>query len=244
MIRDSKVETGAAKLVWNDHEDKGYIQDQSHWRGVGRWKDDKKWQSIGQRSAARFDMMHRFLGVSWPMSTPQKNFLEWGPGGGANLFTFAGIAENYYGVDVSANNLTEAERMIAQEGKSGVFRPILLDREPSKVIEEVEMGIDYFLSTAVFQHFPSKVYGVEVLEVIRDISKPKALGFVQIRFDNGNEKYAPIDSVDEYVSRHITANSYQIDEFHRIVNDVGFEVLFIREIDIRTNYCTFYLRKR
>ncbi|MEP1125399.1 MAG: class I SAM-dependent methyltransferase [Ilumatobacter sp.] len=243
-MSDLSSQTHAARDVWNDGDDEMYRRDQSHWRGVGRWRNDGRWQSIGKQTLQGFDLMHRYLSIPMSIVGTRRNILEWGPGGGTNLFALAPIASKYYGVDVSTSNLEECTRMIEGEGHNNVFCPILVQDSPAEVSAQVADEIDLFVSTAVFQHFPSKAYGESVLRVLYSITSPKALGIIQIRYDNNNPKYRPIESLDEYKERHITANSYMLDEFHDLANSAGFDVLFIKSINSNVNYATFHLRRK
>lgn len=228
------------KKVWDEHQDNDWREDQSHWRGKGRWADDTKWQSIGRGTVQKLRGLWRYLGkesIPGPM-----NVLEWGPGGGSNLFGFRYLASTYHGVDISEKNLNECARMIGEEGFERIFSPILLTGEPETVAQSVEEPIDLFISTSVFQHFPSKEYGEKVLAAVKAISKPSALGIVQIRFDNGNPKFRPIEDIAQYEERHITATSYGIDEFWGLLKKHGFHPLLIGEVNPANNYATFYFR--
>lgn len=228
------------KSVWNDKEDETYRRDQSHYRGVGRWEDDTAWQGIGQSSLTKIRFLWRLL------DRPKNSFrdlvtLEWGPGGGANAFGFQTISRRFYGVDISEKNLAECQRLMSQEGRPDYVVPILLDGPPDSISGRITDPVDLFLSTAVFQHFPSKEYGIDVLRAIRATCKPGAGGFVQIRFDNGNEKYKGISNLSEYNERHITATSYQLDEFWSAIENTGFRPLSINAIRITNNYATFFM---
>jgi ubiquinone/menaquinone biosynthesis C-methylase UbiE len=237
----SKKEHEVAKSVWESHKKEEYRQDQSHWRGVGRWADDERWQGIGKNSLKRmetfFKMNDRNLAQEAPLT-----ILEWGPGGGANLFGFRDVASRYIGVDISQKNLNEAARMISEEGYSN-FDPVLLDGPPSEIFPDQSDFVDVFLSTAVFQHFPSKSYGIEVLGVVHRILRRNGLGLIQIRFDDGKEKFQPIKSLDEYAKKHITANSYRLEEFWEALIDVGLTPFMIQQISNKSNYATFYFAK-
>lgn len=239
---EMKRQTDAIVGVWDDYRDEDYRRDQSHWRGHGRWADEKKWAAIGEKSLRRLSNLVNYLGLGSEYWCEPKTFLEWGPGGGANLFAMRRFSATYYGVDISKKNLDEASRMIDAEGFNG-FRPILLEDDISVVQLSIEEPPDLFLSTAVFQHFPSKAYGAEVLSTIASVVKIRAIGSIQIRYDNGNERFKPISSVEDYERKHITANSYALDEFYQLCNSVGFDVVFVSDIVPSVNYATFFLRR-
>ena len=233
-------ELEVARDVWESYEDEAWRQDQSHWRGVGRWKDDAKWQAIGNATVSKLRTVWRLLDRP-PFPDPFVA-LEWGPGGGTNVFALRRMCREYYGIDISATNLAECGRMIAAEDYGSLFKPVLLSAEPDTIKSMVTEPIDLFISTAVFQHFPSKEYGAEVLRAVRDVCKTNAIGIVQIRYDNGDEKFKPITSLDEYREKHITANSYQIDEFWKLLRDCGFNPLMVRDLNGQVNYATFFFK--
>lgn len=227
------------KGVWNDKNDEAYRQDVSHYRGVGRWADDNLWQGIGQSSLAKIRFLWRLLDRS-PKSLADLVALEWGPGGGANAFGLQPIARKYYGIDISEKNLMECQRLMTAEGRPDYVAPVLLADSPATIKGRVE-DVDIFLSTAVFQHFPSKDYGVEVLQAIRSVCKPGACGFIQIRFDNGSGRFKSIEDISDYERGHITATSYRLDEFWDAVANAGFKPLSLNSIGTSNHYATYFL---
>jgi hypothetical protein len=58
------------------------------------------------------------------------------------------------GVDISAKNLEETGRVLA-EFPGSEFVPILLEGDPSTV-GAIDRPVDLFFSTAVFPHFPAR----------------------------------------------------------------------------------------
>ncbi|THV10587.1 methyltransferase domain-containing protein [Rhizobium rhizophilum] len=236
----ASVVHAAIKGVWNDHNDEEYRKDQSHWRGVGRWVDDAAWQAIGRRSLTRFNRAWMLAGRSAD-ELKDLTLLEWGPGGGTNAFALRDIASVFYGVDISEKNLSESQRMITAEGRPDYFHPILVQGEPSSVLPHVPTRLDGFLSTSVFQHFPSREYGKEVLAAIRAVCKSGAVGFIQIRFDNDNKRYKGIQALHEYEKNHIRATSYPLDSFWSLLSETGFTPLAIDGLADRNNQATFYM---
>lgn len=152
------------------------------------------------------------------------------------------FARHYFGIDILPQNLAEAGR---QAGAAGLtcFRPVHLAGDPAAVAGAVDAPLDVFISTAVFQHFPSKDYGAQVLRVLSGLARVGAIGSIQIRYDNGNPRYAPIGSLADYADRHITATSWAIDEFADLCAGCGLDVLYVNEIRTANNYATFALRK-
>jgi hypothetical protein len=95
----------------------------------------------------------------------------------------------------------------------------------------------------VFQHFPSKDYGLDVLAVACEIMKPGGLGYIQIRYDDGNPKYAP-KNVADYGRQHLFATSYALSEFWSALDDAGLQPLKIANLNTAVNYAAFYFKKK
>lgn len=235
------VATQIAKRIWDNNEKEEYRQDNSHYRGVGRWADDEKWMAIGKRSLRIINSMLHFYGHEADYWTQDRFMLEWGPGGGANAFAFRNLVKKYYGVDISRDNLAEATRVTRAEGAQS-FEPVLLSEKITEVQALVDKPLDIFLSTAVFQHFPSKDYGIEVLKCVHSLLSSNGICLVQIRFDNGNPRFRPNTRLEDYETRHISATSYGLDEFYSIVNQIGFDDIYIRDL-AGSNYATFCFKK-
>jgi len=235
-------ETAVGAGVWNALTDEARRQELSHWRGIGKWADDTKWLGVGARSFKIIGRILRDQKVHRNFWSEKKTILEWGPGGGSNAFAFRDVAENYYGVDIAEKNLAEAARVV-NEGGAGPFRPILLADAPQSVPARLGAPVDLFLSTAVFQHFPSKEYGVEVLKAIADASRPGAFGFIQIRYDDGSKRFRANASVGDYSSRYIVATTYTIEEFWNLCASSGLKVLYVTDLNPKVKYVTFSLVK-
>jgi cyclopropane fatty-acyl-phospholipid synthase-like methyltransferase len=218
--------------VWDEHPDEDYRRDMSHWRGHGRWADET-WTAIGAATVTAIHRAAKALGREIPTGP----LLEWGPGGGANLAAFAGISQRLYGADISMKNLAECARMLAEFDPPPEFRPILVGEDPNTVTDAIDEPIDVFVSTAVFQHFPTREYGSEVLRAVTNVLTPGALGCVQIRYDDGTPKY--LQKQDDYFGRHVAFTSYPLDEFWDMINSVGLEPLDISALNSSVNYATF-----
>ena len=95
--------------VWDRHPDEDYRRDMSHWRGRGRWAEER-WATIGADTVATIQRAATLVGREVPTGA----FLEWGPGGGANLTACAGRFQRLYGVDISGKNLDECARVLAE----------------------------------------------------------------------------------------------------------------------------------
>lgn len=218
--------------VWDGHPNEDYRRDMSHWRGHGRWPDES-WTAIG---ASTVDALRRSAAMLG-RDVPTGPLLEWGPGGGANLVACSAGARRLYGADISEKNLDECARVLAELDPSPQFRPVLVGDDPGTVVEAIDAPVDVFVSTAVFQHFPSREYGGEVLRTVADLLAPGALGCVQIRYDDGTPKYR--QKQDSYFSRHITFTAYPLDDFWDLIKSVGLQPFNISALNTDVNYATF-----
>ncbi len=234
--------TSAAKKIWASNENEDYRKDNSHFRGVGRWADDERWKRIGKNSLTALNRHIRMVTNDPFYWAQERNMLEWGPGGGSNAYAFRKLVQHYYGVDISQDNLDETQRVTSDDGNQS-FVPVLLSSSIDDVVKSVRDPVDIFLSTAVFQHFPSKDYGIEVLKCVHQVMRPGGIGLVQIRFDNGNPKYMPIEALDDYQEKHITATSYALDEFYGILQTTGFQEIFITGVNRDINYVNYLFRR-
>lgn len=231
-----EVRARDAAEFWSDSKSSERIQDLSHWRGVGRFEENA-WHNIGESHFAMFEQLCCLTG------TPQetlRTMVEWGQGGGANAVRFSQHFTDFYGVDISQPNLDECDRQLTDIGFTG-FHQVLIDAEhPESCLPHIKTPIDFFLSVAVFQHFPAKSYGVDVLRIAHQLLANKGLALIQIRYDNMTERFA--QKHKDYKKNAVTFTSYKLDEFWGICEESGFQPLFIT-LRPKVNYAYFLLRK-
>jgi hypothetical protein len=201
----------------------------------------ERWFGLGNGLVRQIAELYRIGHRDFLMS-PRPAALEWGPGGGANLYAMANMTDCLYGVDISELNLNESARQL-MERPAADFTSVLFTGEASQVLESVcSESIDLCISTACFQHFPNKQYGRDALEVMYKIAAPKALGLVQIRFDNGDSKFDPKET-SSYAETHVYQTSYMLDEFWEMLSEVGFRPLMIPNVAAQSNYASFYFSR-
>ena len=237
-VTEESLETLAAdaKNYWSQSGNRPWVADMSHWRGRGRWADDQIWTNIGREHVQMF----RQLCVLSERSSPIRTMLEWGPGGGANVVSFAPQVHRIYGVDISEANLQECGRQLADARFRG-FHPVEIDAaQPEHVLAAVNEPIDFVLSTAVFQHFPGKEYGRRVLNIIRRLLAPDGVALIQTRFDDGSETLACKHS--DYAKNVVTFTSYRVEEFWDDCGRAGFEPLSI-VLKPEPCYAYYFLKK-
>ncbi len=222
-----------AGQYWNASRDTARIKDLSHWRDEGRWVAER-WEALGERHYSLFQR----LAPARDDRTPVR-MLEWGPGGGSNVVAFARHLpiETFYGVDISAANLEECGRQSARSGVGG-FEPIEIHPEsPEAVTARIPAPLDIFLSTAVYQHFPSKAYGERVTRIASDLLRPAGVALIQTRYDDGSPKYRT--KRRDYKSNAITFTSYDVAEFWTLLAATGLVPLAVHLVP-DSNYA-FYL---
>jgi hypothetical protein len=211
----------AAKEYWSGSESEGDKRDLSHWKGSGRWADEQGWRQIGEDHFALYGTLLRLV----DRQEPVRSMLEWGPGGGANAVRFGREIPKFYGVDISEPNLDQCRREVESSGYRG-FIPVSIDvAEPEGVLDRVGEKVDLFLSTAVYQHFPGKEYGVRVTRLAHQLLADKGLAIIQTRYDDGSPAFAPKSR--DYRSNAIVFTSYKVDEFWQIAADAGFRPLAV-----------------
>lgn len=99
--------------------------------------------------------------------------------------------DTFYGVDISKANLDECTRQ-CERSALRPFRPILIDPEdPESVPQVVDGPLDAFLSTAVYQHFPSKSYGHRVTRIAGELLRPGGVALIQTRYSEGSRRFRP-----------------------------------------------------
>lgn len=232
---NSTLETEAHDF-WSSSMDNPQIKDYSHWPGEGRWTDLAEWEKIGLNHL----QCYRELCALVEKSVKGHLMIEWGPGGGSNILGFSPYFDKIYGVDISQANLDRCKDYMFQKGVEN-FVPVPIDISTPEVVKGIiESPLDFFLSTAVFQHFPSKDYGVKVLELAFDILKSGGLALIQTRYDNADPKFKSKNS--NYSENVITFTSYTLDEFWGYLLKAGFIPLAVK-LDPDVNYA-FYLIKK
>ncbi len=233
---EAKLVRDAAEY-WSSSAVDPAIRDLSHWKGHGRFADQARWRAIGEKHLRLARRLTRLAGRDAPIL----RVAEWGPGGGSNAVAFAPSVERFVGVDISRPNLDECASRLAEVAFGG-FLPLCIEAgNPESVAALVPEPCDLFLSTAVFQHFPSRDYGVRVMRVAAGLLGPQGVGLVQIRYDDGNPSYR--SRRRDYERNAIAFTSYRVDEFWRIAQGAGFEPLAVT-LEPDVNYAYYFLLRR
>ncbi len=225
-----------AKKYWSSSQENSTIQDLSHWRGSGRWCDDESWNKIGKK---HFFMYKKLCDLT-EMTGQIRSMIEWGPGGGANLIWFSKELNKIYGIDISSPNLDECERQLMENEYFGFNKVLIPANSPEDCVDLIKPDVDFFLSTAVYQHFPSKEYGIKVTKLAYKLLSNQSIALIQIRYDDGSNRFAP--KTRDYYQNAVNFTSYKIEEFWNIANEIGFKPIAIY-LKPEVNYAYYFLGK-
>lgn len=178
---------------------------------------DEKWQAMGDRHVAMFKEFARGVGIEGPVD----RIVDWGCGGGANATAFAPHCKEMWGVDVSADALSECERQVKAASTTCRFHSLPIEvARPEAALDVIPRDVDLFHSFYVFEVFPSQAYGTRILKIAYEMLRPGGLAIIQVKY-----------ATDSWHTRsrrwgyrrgvaHMT--SYRVEEFWAATESVGF----------------------
>ncbi|MCX5858248.1 MAG: methyltransferase domain-containing protein [Deltaproteobacteria bacterium] len=234
----------AAGSYWQLSGRDDRIQDQSHWCGAMRWQRDRWFAHGDVYFSYALRLLNEFAGAAFVDSLDRKTAMEWGCGGGANMRCLCQSFSQVYGVDIAPDSLDACKRQLTKLGFAN-FSPLYFPVEaPEAVLQQATAGsLDFLLSIAVFQHFPSKVYTLRVLQVMEKLLMSGGFALIQVRYSDGSEKYRQKNS--DYAKNVITMTSFTFDEFAGQVQQAGLTLLHsekdIEQDDLHHEY--YFIRK-
>jgi SAM-dependent methyltransferase len=215
----------------------------SHWRGHGIFVDEARWQALGREHLALYQEFAPLLGASSPLG----RIVEWGCGGGANAVHFASLTSEYVGIDICEASLEECARQVAGVGQEN-FVPILIEAsDPEEALRRVTGACDLFLSTYVFESFPTPEYGARVLHIASRILRPGGVAIIQVKYQTAD--WSSLPKRFGYRRNFTTMTTYRIDEFWNVAWEAGFEPKAVRLVPTQPlngngEYAYFILTKR
>jgi len=215
-------------LYWKMSESDDRIQDQSHWCGSRRW-GKKRWFDYGDfHCRLILQNLQSYAGPEYLATIRERKALEWGCGGGANIRPLCQNFRSVYGVDVSPATLDSCALQMRQFDMRN-FVPIYFSSEyPESVIHDIESEtIDFVLSVAVFQHFPSKDYSLRVLNVIERLLKKDGFALIQTRYFDGSDKLRQKNH--DYARNVVYMTSFTSEEFASQVLGAGLRTIFSKK---------------
>jgi SAM-dependent methyltransferase len=232
--RQSVAKISADAQEYWDQPDGARWQSNSHWRTGAAFAGNDLWSEIGRRHLAMFERGARTVGYERPWG----RVLEWGCGGGANAVHFAPHADEFIGVDISADTLIQCGREVAA-ASDATWRPVRVDvAEPEAALREVD-GCEIWLSFYVFELIPSPQYGERLLQIAYRMVTPGGLAFIQIKYSDGRR--VTRSRRRSYRSGLAAMTTYRIEEFWTLTQRCGFvpetvELVPRNELDERYAY--------
>ncbi len=211
----------------------------SHWRGAGIFADDDLWLALGRKNLELYQQFCRMMGVT----TPPRRIVEWGCGGGANAVHFAPLAETYVGIDIARPSLQECASQLDAAGFRN-FEPVLVDAgDPDTALAQIPQKCDLFLSTYVFELFPTPEYGLQVLKTARKLLNEGGMAIIQVRYIRDSWTSRPRRFA---YKRNLSATTYRIETFWDEAEKCGFLPQAVRlvpheKLNNQTNYAYFIL---
>jgi SAM-dependent methyltransferase len=228
-----------AQEYWNRTSDSETIQNYAHWFGTKKGSA-KRFARYGQRHWEKFV---KLVKAAKQKPTSYRRMVDWGCGGGINTVRFA---EHFkvLAVDISAATLESCMKTCKEFGVEENVKPLLISCDkPYKVLLE-NRKFDFFISTACYQHFPSRRYGAHVTCLASLLLRFGGLALIQTRWNDGSAYYEPKEGKPYCHGKNaIRFTSYEIDEFSEVAKIAGFESLLPAELT-RPNYAYYYLIKK
>ncbi len=241
---DPNREAGA---YWRMSAGDDRLRDQSHWCGAGRWQRER-WMEHGEFNRRLLeDRFRRFATFPFPQSPGDGRALEWGCGGGALTRVLCERFARVYGVEISDATLDECSRQMQRLGHRNLEGVLIPAEDPEAVRNAVPAGsLDFILSVAVLQHFPSRAYTARVLRVMAELLRNGAFAFLQMRYSDGADRYRAREGEGSYAAHVITMTSFPFEEFRELLEDAGLAVLeAARDLDGKDeNHGYFFVRRR
>ncbi|MGH3912094.1 MAG: class I SAM-dependent methyltransferase [Pseudonocardiaceae bacterium] len=239
-MRQSEAKISAdSQEYWTESTDARWKAN-SHWRDANVFAGTDLWSEIGLRHLVMFDRGARMVEFNhrW------ERVIEWGCGGGAIAIHFAPRAQEFDGVDISADTLDECRSQVGAACDT-LFRPILVDvAEPERVLDEVGGPCDVFLSFYVFELIPTPEYGERLLRIARELLAPGGLALIQIKYDDGRWRTKPRRRA--YRSGLAEMTTYPIASFWQLAVNCGLKpesVELVPKNELDERYAYFLLSK-
>tara|TARA_Y100000588_G_scaffold394663_1_gene516395 strand:+ start:6103 stop:6906 length:804 start_codon:yes stop_codon:yes gene_type:complete len=223
--------------VWEHNKDAGAtaLVSGSHWLNQGGGWTDRVWREYGE---SHLEMMRDGLTLAGRTS-PIRSVVEWGSGGGSNAAAIGPNVDRYFGVDISQSNLDECVRRTEDLGLKN-FEPIHIPAPyPEEVLKQID-SVDFFLSTAVYQHLPGRSYARRVTDIAMRLLADDGLALINIRYSNLKRQNR--NWRRSYKKHADSFNHYTVWEFQQEMEESGMEIMEIHMQPI-TRHAYFFLRK-
>ncbi|MGW5700241.1 class I SAM-dependent methyltransferase [Amycolatopsis japonica] len=228
-----------AQGYWNAPDGKRW-KDNSHWRDSGTFDGNDLWSEIGARHLEMFEGGARLAGFDRPWN----RVIEWGCGGGANAVHFAPRAQEFIGVDISAETLAECGKQVANVCDTP-FQAVDIDvANPEAALSVVKEPCDVYVSFYVFELIPTPEYGERLLRIARELLVPGGLALIQVKYDPGT--WRTRSRRRSYRSGLAAMTTYRVDAFWQLAERCGFTpkaIQLVPKNELDERYAYFFLQK-
>ena len=243
-IYDSELKLASDNQdYWNRDYSNPILAQDAHWKNKGIFEDNQRWLSLGKE---HLELILKYSSVL-DFRFPVKKIVEWGCGGGANAVHFAPLTEKFIGIDITSESLAECGTQILERGYNN-FQPVLIDATvPESILNENINNVDLFISTYVFEQFPSPEYGMKILELANKMLRNEGIAFIHIRY---NDERKDLKSKRfSYKLHPYLMTTYTLEEFWGKVKNYGFQPLGIfltpsQPLVKDGSYAYFFLKKK
>lgn len=228
---------------WNRDYSNPILAQDAHWKNNGIFKDNQRWLSLGKE---HLELILKYSSVL-DFNFPVKKIVEWGCGGGANAIHFAPLTEKFVGIDITSESLAECGAQVLECGFNN-FQPILIDAtDPESVLSENIDNADLFISSYVFELFPSPEYGLKVLGLANKMLRNDGIAFIHIRYNDGRKELK--SKHYGYKLHPYLMTNYTLEEFWEKVKNYGFQPLGIfltpsQPLVRDGSYAYYFLKKK
>lgn len=238
LVHSSSRLTHDASQYWSGERD-DRLRNDSHWRSGSKFEDAELWAAMGQEHLQLFQRLRRTVGEPAPL----KRIVDWGCGGGANAVSFAPLAEELVGVDVTADSVEECARQLALACPTPFVKVLADIARPEKAAQAIPRPCDLFLCLYVLELVPTQEYGLRIMRIAYNLLGPGGQAFVQIKYATGSWRTRARRR--SYRSA-VAGNTYRIEEFWTAMADIGFRpevVALVPKNDLDEHYAYFLLSR-
>lgn len=230
-----------SQSYWNSTQKDGSWKSNSHWRDGSAFADGDTWLAVGEEHLALFDRFARAVQYDKPLG----RVVEWGCGGGANAVHFAPRSQEFVGVDVTADTLSECERQVRTVCDTP-FTPVLAEvADPESAALRVPRPCDLFLCFYVFELVPTPEYGLRLLRIAWELLADDGLAVVQIKYRT--DSWRTRSRRRRYgSSTNASMTTYRIDEFWTAATQCGLRpqlITLVPKNALDERYAYFLLTK-
>ena len=215
-------------------------QNNSHWKGGSKFDDTGVWEAVGRGHVELYERLRRASGQD---AAPLERIVDWGCGGGANAVTFAPLAKEIIGVDISAESVKECGRQVTAASGTPFTGIVASLGDPEAAAADIPRPVSLFLCLYVLELVPTKEYGLRLMRIARHLLGPGGQVFVQVKYSTGS--WSTRSRRRDY-RRDLAGITYRVEDFWTAMADIGFRpeaVSLVPRNELDKRYAYFLLSK-